>query len=521
MSFFDFPSLSSPLYDKLRAVSELRYDDLDPETLADAKRAIENGRAEVARLKASLQSSAKGQTYDAAQEWLNLYEADIDQFEEATLRYEASHQMAREGMTEAKNQYGNLSTDLVDPATINFVANLPMVKLIDRYILPEAYISGLAVQANRRREQASRRALQKMGYELQGSESRMRETETEVKSNDISNESADSSFGGGIGGGVGGVSGGGFVGSGGGFSSGGGFAAGGGGLAGSGAVLHNRALNPGLNAPGIPGGVAASPGAGVSGGYQRPPATGLGSRAEPISDPEMLGDVDLYQTPINQRMTSDGPRGGYIPASVLDMDDSRWTSTAGLPGGGREMSARAGMLFGGALGGGAALGGRSSSGGGVSGVGSSMGSGVGGRVPGTGVLRNAFVSDAGSVTGTGGVGGGLRGGSVAGMPGTAGTAGAGAAGVPGAGGAASGSGVAGRGGAAGGVGRTGMVPMGAGGVGAGGREERRGGRVGYSVVRISDDEARPPTVVSEGMGAGNAESLKPLSLGNDDKDTWE
>ena len=82
------------------------------------------------------------------------------------------------------------------------------------------------------------------------------------------------------------------------------------------------------------------------------PEGDVGSRANPITDPQDLMDMDLLHTRVNGDRHANGVIGGHTPASPVDRDHPLWrlnggpaseSSTAGRLGG-------TGMLGAGALG---------------------------------------------------------------------------------------------------------------------------------------------------------------------------
>ena len=205
-------------------------------------------------------------------------------------------------------------------------------------------------------------------------------------------------------------------------------------------------------------------GSGVS-GWVRPSGDELGSISNPITDPDDLSHIDLARTPINARMTPNGPVGGHMPADVLNIDDPAWRAVPPSSGGAARIVG--GTLVAGSAAG--AAGGFLGRGGGYGGIaGMTPGAALRPSAPAGGVLRSPSLSGGGAgVAGRGGVGAVGRGGVVGtgGQSGarSAGVAGRGAAGRGGAGvagrGAAGrgGAGVAGRGGAAGRGGVSGVV----------------------------------------------------------------
>ena len=252
-------------------------------------------------------------------------------------------------------------------------------------------------------------------------------------------------------------------------------------------------------------------GSGAS-GWTYPPAGELGSASNPISDPADLARYDLTTTPVNQRMTPNGPVGGHMPADVLNVNDPAWRPVPSSGGGARIAG---GVLVAGSAAGaaGAAL----SYGGGFAGIGGlasgASGSALRAVAPAGGVLRPSALPGGGVAGAVGGAGRG-GGAGVVGRGGVApvGSGGAGSAGGRGgvAGGRATSGVTAVRRGASGGVaGRGGVAPVGSGGVGD--RREKKGQvrRRAYDVVRVDALEERGAQMM--GGAAGSADQLKPIA----------
>ena len=283
-------------------------------------------------------------------------------------------------------------------------------------------------------------------------------------------------------------------------------------------------------------------GTGAGGEWTSPAPGELGSASNPISDPADLARYDLTTTPVNQRMTPNGPVGGHMPADVLNVNDPAWRAVPSAAGGGARIAG--GVLVAGSAAGaaGAAL----SYGGGFAGIGGlasgASGSALRAVAPAGGVLRPSAlpgggvagaVGGAGRGGGVGTVGGRGATGGVAGRGGVSaagrGTSGVGAVGRGGvapvgsgasgtAGGRGASGGVAGRGGVSaagrgasgvGAVGRGGVAPVGSGGVGD--RREKKGQvrRRAYDVVRVDALEERGAQMM--GGAAGSADQLKPIA----------
>ena len=202
----------------------------------------------------------------------------------------------------------------------------------------------------------------------------------------------------------------------------------------------------------------------------------LGSRLNPVTDPQDLMDIDLLHTRVNGDRHANGVIGGHTPASPVDRDHPLWrlnggpaseSSTAGRFGG-------AGVLGAGALGlrGSARMGSAASSMGRAGGVGSAAGSTTlrTGSYSGAGFGKYTPPAPAGATgAGTNGTSG------VTGMSGT--PSGANSAGSSAAGGRAQGTGGF----------------MGAGSAGAGGKnDEKKAQRRRYTPFRFEDDEDELP-----------------------------
>ena len=259
----------------------------------------------------------------------------------------------------------------------------------------------------------------------------------------------------------------------------------------------------------VTGGVSGLTGGGSGlSGWVRPSGDELGSISNPITDPDDLSHIDLARTPINARMTPNGPVGGHMPADVLNIDDPAWRAVPPSSGGAARIVG--GTLVAGSAAG--AAGGFLGRGGGYGGIaGMTPGAALRPTAPAGGVLRSPSLSGGGAgVAGRGGVGAAGRGGVGAagrgGVVGTGGQSGARSAGVAGRGGA----GVAGRGGAGG------RGVLGGGSSAGRGEKKKETQRRNYDVVRIDGIEEQSTGLV--GGAAGSADQLKPLS--RDSGEDW-
>ena len=269
----------------------------------------------------------------------------------------------------------------------------------------------------------------------------------------------------------------------------------------------------------------------------------LGSRSNPITDPEDLKDIDLLHSRIGGERYANGlTRGGYTPAPPNDRHHPLWNINGGpstrFDASGRTSLAGAGALGAGVLGAGAlgaaALGARGASGLGAGSLGA-LGRGGAGGLGASG--RGGLGAGGLGASGRGGLGagglGGLRGGSssvgglgsgglpgsasasggTTGLTGTNGTGGmSGAAGKTGAGSSAGGSGAAGR------PGMGGFMGAGAGAGAGGGKDDKKGRRRKYEAFKFEDDEddALPPGYVNPmSQTYGSDKDLKPASQKDD------
>lgn len=205
----------------------------------------------------------------------------------------------------------------------------------------------------------------------------------------------------------------------------------------------------------------------------------LGSRLNPVTDPQDLMDIDLLHTRVNGDRHANGVIGGHTPASPVDRDHPLWrlnggpgreSSTAGRLGG-------AGLLGAGALGlrGSARMGSATSIMGRAGGAGAGVGSAAGSTALRTGSYSGAGFGKYTPPAPAGATGAGVNGSS--GVTGMSGASGANGAGSSAAGGRAQGTGGF----------------MGAGGAGTGGKQdEKKAQRRHYTPFRFEDDEDELP-----------------------------
>ena len=221
----------------------------------------------------------------------------------------------------------------------------------------------------------------------------------------------------------------------------------------------------------------------------------VGSRTNPITDPQDLMGTDLLHTRVNGTAYRNGVVGGHTPAPPADVDHPLWRLNGGAASSDSSVAGRlggAGVLGAGALGvrgaarmGSGSLGGLGSGamGGGLRGMGGAGAAGLRGVSGSTGA--GAAGLKVGSYSGSG-FGSYKPPAGVAGANGVAGSGAAGSSGVTGTTGAGSGAGAAGAAGR-GGAGAGGF--MGGAGAGAGaGKQEKKSRRRKYVAFRFEDED---------------------------------
>ena len=208
----------------------------------------------------------------------------------------------------------------------------------------------------------------------------------------------------------------------------------------------------------------------------------LGSRLNPITDPQALMDIDLLHTRVNGDRHANGVIGGHTPASPVDRDHPLWR----LNGGPAAESSAAGRLGGTGMLGAGALGLRGSARMGSAGTSMGRAGGAGaGSAAGSTALRTGSYSGAGFGKYT--------------PPAPAGATGAGANGTSGVTGLSGTSSGANRAGSSAAGGRTQGAGgfMGAGGAGAGGKkDEKKVQRRRYTPFRFEEDDELPEGYVN-------------------------
>ncbi len=485
--------VESPKYERLKALMSLSAEPLGAEDLSEDTR-VGDAHSDVGVAKSGSEdfvadlSVGLSQTKEGADGWMSSFIVDAGRHLDTIESTKAHHLTLREQMSKKVVESRNLSPVLIEPeleylrhsdetvtiADPNVAAKAGAVEVTGR-----AYIAALEAQRNEEREAEADKILTQLNADAHAEKSSIYtpmddfvpEAWRPAPAPEPAPDPGSQSGGGGYG--------------------------------------RRRGMSGGL-VPTV--GAETVAGSGAS-GWTYPPAGELGSVSNPISDPADLVRYDLTTTPVNQRMTPNGPVGGHMPADVLNVNDPAWRAVPSAAGGGARIAG--GVLVAGSAAGaaGAAL----SYGGGFAGIGGlasgASGSALRAVAPAGGVLRPSALPGGGVA---GSVGGAGRGGG-AGVVGRGGVApvGSGASGSAGgrggvAGGrATSGVTAVGRGASGGVAGRGGVAPVGSGGVGD--RREKKGQvrRRAYDVVRMDALEERGAQMM--GGAAGSADQLKPIA----------
>ena len=484
--------VESPKYERLKAVIGLTARPLASEDYEEDGRAS-TARTEVEDAKGTSEdfvvdlSVGESQTKTGADSWLSSFIESAKTHQGKITTAKAHHLAVRESMSTAVTDGEQLSPVLLSESDVAASQQNPPLRLTSadgktvEYTEPTAYLTALEQQKNDKREAEAQTILDKLNQEADSHVSEFQHQKDDYVPDawkprvegDAGSAPSPSPA-----------------------SSGG-----------------SRGLVPTVRS-----------GTGAGGEWTSPAPGELGSASNPISDPADLARYDLTTTPVNQRMTPNGPVGGHMPADVLNVNDPAWRPVPSSGGGARIAG---GVLVAGSAAGaaGAAL----SYGGGFAGIGGlasgASGSALRAVAPAGGVLRPSALPGGGVAGAVGGAGRG-GGAGVVGRGGGAGVVGRGGVAPVGSGASAGGRGgvagrggvsAAGRGGVAGGraasgagaVGRGGVAPVGSGGVGD--RREKKGQvrRRAYDVVRVDALEERGAQMM--GGAAGSADQLKPIA----------
>lgn len=487
--------------DLMAVIDPSNYDDSEDEIVAqNAMTALDNCATWAQNIVDSLQNDYEpaitGALQSAVSSWVADYVRRINEHKEGLSAATTHYDAARTAMTTAASQAQSLASDADITNNCEWLTLEPEVVVEGVSYTGKAYAAKLKNQYMEERERLAQEYLDTMNSTMS--------EHAALKPIPDSSEGAPDMGGGGVhpmGGGSGVHPGGGGAA----YSSGGASAHGS--TSASAVSAGSIALTPGLStSDAIPFGTTAPSSLGSAiltnrerlldalppsaTSWLRPEAGSPGSRGNPITDPERLSHLDLLKTPVNQRMTSDGPVGGYVPPPVADAFHPGWRTGPGFSttatGHGGGLAAAGTAMVGGVIGTGAAALAR----GGVSGLSGLIPAGgattLAGQVPGTGML-SAMTGATGMYPGMVGAGYGAPGTSTRGMTPV-------------------------RGAAMGGVGPAGSERR------EKKNKKRRRRPAGYDIPR-PDDEIAARTVKSASTGAGSVDTLTPLATKEED-DRW-
>ena len=516
--------VASPYYERLKTfMQDARANKSLDAWDKDHEKALRGFDEAIERLHAYRDSHGfTGATGTAMDRWVDASVDRIAKYKEAYERGYGTYTRGRGVMATALAAGEKLSPDLIDADTAamrdDLLVSVPDSKpgtgirfMGKLYTTGAAYVAAVEEQANAQREAAAQRILTMLNFSTRSiGESMGKYTNVAVPGKGLDEfeeeERRKRQGGGGSGGGAGGGAGGGTGGTGGG-------SAGGGSDWGYGKEDDfGRAGDRSSTSSNYPGGfdqpwwseadAAAARNRVVASGAvetRELPYGELGSRTNPITDPQDLMSRDLLHTRVNGTTYRNGVIGGHTPAPPADVDHPLWR----LNGGAASDASTAGRLGGASVLGAGALGVRGAArmGSGFGGTGSG---GLGGSSNGLGMAGMRGLT--GTTNGLGGAStAGLKVGSYSGSGFGSYTPPAGANGMAGSGAGASGAsgatgttgangGSAGAAGAAGKGGTTNGGFMGAGaGAGAGaGKEDKKGRKRQYVAFKFDDDEDALP-----------------------------
>ncbi|WP_321780093.1 hypothetical protein [Schaalia cardiffensis] len=298
----------SDAYTRLLALDELKTDDsAEIDSIDTIRRSICECENALATFSSTAQLS--GETADAITEWLDEYSTKLQGLKETLEESVAMHNMARSAMARARERRINEAEGILMSASeYNEWARQPYVTINGECFTGTLYARILQDKLSVERDKIAEHILEEMNSAV--SEQAKGITPEPLGSH--SDQSAPAEGEGSTG------------------TRSGTFGA-------DTATAHSVASSASFNASSL---AAATVGGAVlttrattplSGGtapnWKRPPAGQPGSPSNPINDPEQLAHHDLLHTPVNQRMTPDGPTAGYLPRDPQALIDLRRQSS--------------------------------------------------------------------------------------------------------------------------------------------------------------------------------------------------
>ena len=510
--------VSSPNYERLKVFMEAAKANQSLDAWnADHEKTMQGFADAIERLKTYREGHGfTGETGDAMNDWVDR---SIKRIETYRARYEQGHstyQQGRERMADALREAQTISPDLLDSKTEamrdSWVVSVPesqpgggVTVMGQRFTTGAAYVEAVEAQANAQREASSARILNRINHitGVLGNYMQQRDNAAKHLPPDTDGYEDSEKGNNGPGSGTGNDSG---------SNTDWGYSPSDGYGRQAGRSPSSGAYPGGFDQPWLSeADAAAARNRTIASGAlptQELPYGEVGSRTNPITDPQDLMGTDLLHTRVNGTAYRNGVVGGHTPAPPADVDHPLWRLNGGAASSDSSVAGRlggAGVLGAGGLGlrGAARMG--SGSLGSAGGLGAAGLRGMGGAgaagLRGMGGAGAAGLRGVSGSTGAGGAGAaGLKVGSysgsgfgsykppagVAGANGVAGSGAAGSSGVTGTTGAGSGAGAAGAAGR-GGAGAGGF--MGGAGAGAGaGKQEKKSRRRKYVAFRFEDED---------------------------------
>ncbi|ENO18138.1 hypothetical protein HMPREF9004_1169 [Schaalia cardiffensis F0333] len=299
----------SDAYARLLALDQLKTDDsAEIDSIDTIRRSICECENALATFRSTAQMS--GETADAIAEWLDEYSIKLQGVKETLEENLAMHNMARSAMARARERRINEAEGILMSASeYNEWARQPYVTINGECHTGASYAKALQDKLRTERNDIARSILEEMNSAVSEQATEMeKSTDPFTPGHESNSADAEGSTG----------------------TRSGTFGA-------NTATAHSVASSASFNTNSL---AAATIGGAVlttrattplSGGtapnWKRPPAGQPGSPSNPINDPEQLAHHDLLHTPVNQRMTPDGPTAGYLPRDPQALIDLRRQSS--------------------------------------------------------------------------------------------------------------------------------------------------------------------------------------------------
>lgn len=299
----------SDAYTRLLALDELKTDDsAEIDSIDTIRRSICECENALATFRSTVQMS--GETADAVAEWLGEYSSKLQGLKERLEENLAMHNMARSAMARARERRINEAEGILMSASeYNEWARQPYVTINGECFTGTLYARILQDKLRFERDRIAEHILEEMNLAVSEQATEIeKSTDPFTPGRESNRADAEDSTG----------------------TRSGTFGA-------NTATAHSVASSASFNTNSL---AAATVGGAVlttrattplSGGtapnWKRPPAGQPGSPSNPINDPEQLAHHDLLHTPVNQRMTPDGPTAGYLPRDPQALIDLRRQSS--------------------------------------------------------------------------------------------------------------------------------------------------------------------------------------------------